>query len=168
MSGNPAVHCQGTQSQMPLKSHVGKTPSPKPHWFQHSKRLSSYCTPPVFLDLQARYAVPAPPEEWALLPAQLYLAPRCRQCTRPVIIKCNTGQRSPSTPMAIPLPIRRSSRTVWPSTSVIDGSAVRSRKGFVNCVCWIGCAMIPGSSAWIKATISGSWGITLASPFCGV
>ena len=36
--------------------------------------------------------------------------PRGRQCSRPAIIKCNTSQRSPSTPMAMRLPMRRSSR----------------------------------------------------------
>ena len=44
------------------------------------------------------------------------LAPGGRQCKRPAIIRCSTSQRSPSTPIAIRLPIRRNSRTMRPST----------------------------------------------------
>lgn len=76
-------------------------------------------------------------------------APGGRQCRRPAIIKCSTSQRSPSTPMAIRLPIRRSSRTIRPSRFVSDGSAVRSRKGLANRICWIGCALMRGLSAWM-------------------
>src|SRR5208337_331453 len=47
------------------------------------------------------------------------------------------------------LAIRRSSRTTWPSTSEIDGSMVRRKKGLANRICWIGCATIRDSSAWI-------------------
>ena len=66
-----------------------------------------------------------------------------RQCKRPAIMRwitsqsspgspttglCRWGGRSSSTPMAMRLPMRRSSRTVRPSTAVMGGSAVRRTK----------------------------------------
>ena len=47
------------------------------------------------------------------LPASL--APGFFQCSRPAIIRCSTSHRSPSSPMAIRLPMRLSSRTRFPS-----------------------------------------------------
>src|SRR5229473_1146392 len=69
------------------------------------------------------------------------------QCNRPAIIKCSTSQRLPSTPIAIRLPIRLSSRTTRPSTCVSGGCAVRSRKGLARRTRSTGCATIRDSSA---------------------
>jgi hypothetical protein len=63
--------------------------------------------------------------------------------------KCNTSQRSPSTPIAIRLPIRRSSRTRRPSTLVIGGRAVRSRNGLASRTRSIGRATTRSSNALI-------------------
>jgi len=70
-----------------------------------------------------------------------------RQCSRPAIIKCRTNQRSPSTPIAISLPIRRNSRTKRPSTLVTGGCAVRRRNGLASRTCSIRCPTMRRSSA---------------------
>ena len=56
------------------------------------------------------------------------LAAGGRQCRRPAIMRWSTSQRSPSSPMAMRLPIRRRSRTVRPSAEAKGGCAVRSRE----------------------------------------
>ena len=50
------------------------------------------------------------------------------QCSRPAIIRWMTSQRSPSTPMAMRLPMRRNATTCLPSTVESGGSTVRSTK----------------------------------------
>src|SRR5258706_5803609 len=89
-------------------------------------------------------------------------APGSRQCNRPAIIKCSTNQRSPSTPMAIRLPIRRNSRTVRLSTFVMGGCTVRSKKGLVSRTRSIGWPTIRGSRALMYAAISGSSGMLIS------
>ena len=56
-------------------------------------------------------------------------APGGRQCSRPAIIRCSTSQRSPSSPMAMRLPMRRISRTVRPSASASGGSDGAKQEG---------------------------------------
>ena len=74
-------------------------------------------------------------------------APGGRQCKRPAIIKCSTSQRSPSTPIAIRLPMRRTSRTMRPSALASGGCTVRSRKALASRTRSSGCPTMRGSSA---------------------
>ena len=91
-------------------------------------------------------------------------APAAFQCNRPAIIRCNTSHKSPSTPIAIRFPIRRTPRTTRPSTSPIPGSTVRNKKALPNRTRSSGCPTMRGSSALMYAEMSGSSGMRNSMP----
>ena len=74
-------------------------------------------------------------------------APADFQCSRPAIIRCRTSQRSPSTPIAIRFPMRRSSRTTRPFTLSSGGSTVRKSVKLASRTCSSFCPRMRVSSA---------------------